>query len=310
MSKEKNFLGYFSTNSMKGIAIIFVIFSHLKLFPGIFANIGVATFFILSGFGLTRSYLKRGLSNYISSKILKVWLPYFIVTILWIIIDFSLEIHYSFFKIILNLIGLAILSPIDPTMWYITALFMWYTIFYLVFKLKVSNRIKFILVFIFGFIVFLILNFGLTDIGIVQHYSFCFPLGLGLGFYYAKINDFLNNKKTFIMSIAIICILFLGSLFFDKGTPNFITLTTGAMLLIALVDYINIYLTKTPVIGFIGKYSYELYLIEGVFIYNYSSIFEVFDSRLVQVVLYLLIVCLLAFSYGYLLNNMKKIIKF
>lgn len=79
------------------------------------------------------------------------------------------------------------------------------------------------------------------------------------------------------------------------------------MLLIAVIDYINIYLTRTSVIGFIGQYSYELYLIEGVFIYNYSSIFEVFDSKVVQVIFYLLIVCLLAFSYGYLLNNMKKI---
>lgn len=51
------------------------------------------------------------------------------------------------------------------------------------------------------------------------------------------------------------------------------------MLLIAVIDYINIYLTRTSVIGFIGQYSYELYLIEGVFIYNYSSIFEVFDLR-------------------------------
>lgn len=59
---------------------------------------------------------------------------------------------------------------------------MWYTIFYLVFKLKVSNFNKFILVFIYGVIVFLILNFGLKDVGIVQHYSFCFPLGLVLGF--------------------------------------------------------------------------------------------------------------------------------
>lgn len=117
MSKERNFLSYFSTNSMKGIAIIFVIFSHLKLLPGIFAEIGVATFFILSGFGLTRSYLKRGLSNYISSKILKVWFPYFILTIFWMIIDFFQEIHYSVLKITLNLIGLAILSPIDPSMW-------------------------------------------------------------------------------------------------------------------------------------------------------------------------------------------------
>lgn len=98
----------YSSIIIKGVAIILVILCHLggKTGSVVFTplgGIGVAIFLFLSGYGLEKSYEKKGLNNYWKKKISYVFLPYLAIELVASgaglityksIINFILDIYY------------------------------------------------------------------------------------------------------------------------------------------------------------------------------------------------------------------------
>lgn len=76
------------TTCFKGVAILLIVIDHCcSHFVGArlinpFGNIGVSLFLIVSGYGLNMSFKKSGLQGFWKKRILRVWLPYAIITLL------------------------------------------------------------------------------------------------------------------------------------------------------------------------------------------------------------------------------------
>lgn len=76
------------TTAIKGIAMLIIMLGHCTgnyvggrlLTPC--GGIGVSLFLIASGYGLNESFRKRGLSGFWKKRILRVWLPYVLITLL------------------------------------------------------------------------------------------------------------------------------------------------------------------------------------------------------------------------------------
>lgn len=107
------------SNSLKGIAIILILISHLfggvlstRLFTPL-GGVGVAMFLFLSGYGLNESYKIKGIEYFWKNKFSRILLPYIIWSILLIPISFLLygEIYFLY------------------RYWYLSYLFLWYTLF-------------------------------------------------------------------------------------------------------------------------------------------------------------------------------------
>lgn len=69
------------TECYRGVAIILIVVQHCagELGTNIFTpfgGIGVAVFLLLSGFGLTESFSKRGMRGFLKSKLWRVWVPF------------------------------------------------------------------------------------------------------------------------------------------------------------------------------------------------------------------------------------------
>ena len=137
-STHCRFLSCEYTNCLRGIAILLVVLCHTAdafgtriLTP--LGGIGVAMFLFLSGYGLSESYKKYGLKCYWRKKLLRVFIPYFL---LQSISALYLQ-HFEIIPFILDITG------IKSEYWYISYLLQWYIIFYVLSLVSNKNgRVK------------------------------------------------------------------------------------------------------------------------------------------------------------------------
>jgi len=305
------------TDQIKGLAIIFVLLGHLRswfhienIIPKIFSASGawgVTIFLVLSGYGLTQSYLGKGLTlGSIKRRLVRVLLPYSVVSVLWLLIDY-IHFHkvYSFPSIFTTLIGLNIFKPeLDPTMWFITYLLMWYIVFYLIFLLPLHKSIKVLTIFVFASVLqyknmFLVLDW--------KYNYFAFPLGVLISyfniiFFRYRVVFVLNN-----LSIFIFCI-FLNKI---NDLSNFMSISlTGisiAFWLITIFPAINL---KSNFLRFMGSISYEIYLFEGALALKYSQTLIVFKNPTESLLFFLILVlaCALVLkkTLNFIITHIRK----
>jgi peptidoglycan/LPS O-acetylase OafA/YrhL len=318
-------LSVLQTTQMKGIAIIII--NHLVLFTidsskyfKIFADagaIGVSIFLMFSGYGLCISLNKKGIQNFFSAKIVRIYFPVFLAMCLEIFLGYFFykknnglfEISQIFFNI----------YSIDRNMWFIVFLIFWYYLTYLVFRLNLENQKKVLFLFFTSILVLSIPNVSFLwnpDISFVWKFNaFSFPLGCLLG-----LNSQVINKKIGILleqslakffGIIISCIVISKICFPIANRPH-----VGVPLLISLIIIIgSIYFIKTKKklespVEFIcliltifilysnftdGLIKAEIFTISRSFFYNLYSIFA-------AVSLVLLISLLVKFNfYSYFL---------
>lgn len=321
--KSNNYLSYDSTNQMRGVAIILVILGHLDYITNAGAW-GVAIFLILSGFGVTQSYMKNGLSGFFRKRVRSILLPYSFITVIWIAVDYVIYGKTSeIYTLLLAVVGLDFKSTVDPTMWYITFLLMWYIIFYFIFKLKASNSIKLALLYVIGI---LFLSSAMLGIEIFMKssgaplYVLNFPIGVTIGLYYSKILELKNYIVGRVASILGVLSLTCFILLADKWeNPLYymISFNGFAFATIILMSFISYYGIKSKILMFLGNISFYIYLIEGAFVFKYNVFFELPFTKNVQSLIYFIMVVILALCLksiieiimktGMSLNKSKKI---
>ena len=173
------FLDRTYTDTLRGIAIIFVILMHsscdvaMRVFTPL-GGVGVAIFLILSGYGLTLSYKKSGLKGFLQKKIKRIWIPYFIFLILYYLCRKNIGDIFSI-QFLLDA------SLLKPSFWFIGFLVFNYLLFYFCFKYDCLYKRRYIIFFIIGIIIFLF------DHRIRAEQILSFPLGIFLAEYYQQI---------------------------------------------------------------------------------------------------------------------------
>ncbi|HDR6821985.1 acyltransferase [Bacillus cereus] len=303
----KNYLNKNWSNQLKGIAIILVILGHLQILSHAGAW-GVAIFLIVSGFGLTQSYLKSGINNFFKKRVSKVLVPYSIVTLIWVVIDAFIGIKHSISSTILALIGINLNEEFDKSMWYITFILMWYIIFYITFKLIRNNRIRIIVLFVFSIMFYKFSSIFPSSVG-VGLYVLEFPIGVLLGLTYKRIIDIKINKLKIIQSILTICcfgLFFVLYTQFDSYKAYLLESLFFALGSISAFGMLSLYSVKMKVIEWIGIISFEIYLFEFVFISNYKFIFDLSLNIWVERLIYLVFVVFLSLILQKLIGTINK----
>jgi len=311
-SSSEDFLSIESTTQLRGAAIILVLLGH----TGVLINSGpwgVSIFLILSGFGLTQSYLRKGLSGYITNKLSRVILPYTLVTLVLIMVDgFVLNIWYGVKTTILALMGLSLRSPVDNSMWYISYLIIWYMAFYVLFKLPLKDGLKIVGLIITGMLCYIGIKLLLPSTKVIANYAFCFPLGAVIGFYYKRITKI--NVASVKKYLLVICMastsIFLGIIYVYGLRLNIIdplSIISLALAFMSLVGLLRLYRVKyLRLLEFIGVISYELYLFEAVFLWKYTFIFHLPVNKVLQMLIYLTLIVSLAIGYRYLFSSLTR----
>ena len=119
-SNNNEFISKDTTMYLKGYSIVIIAIHHFCLNisnPGILfvftkiGYLGVSVFLFLSGYGIAKSFQKKGLNNFIAKRLKKVYIPFVIINIITMILYYIfLNDKYSFTNIILYASGIKLLE--------------------------------------------------------------------------------------------------------------------------------------------------------------------------------------------------------
>lgn len=263
------------TEQLKGISIILVMAGHLITLNKLslpqewrfLATFSVDVFLVLSGYGLTKSFISKGLNGFFSKRLLNVVLPFIIANIfIYAVYGHQLYDFVSFFRTItFNMFDL----KLDGTMWFIYFILMWYILFWIVFSLPLTIKLKSLLFLIIS----ILINFYASKMpyptlaGQFSLHAFSFPLGIIVAVY--NKNDSLKNCLLASL-LSTLFILSYYSLFQKFTSQNYVACCVlYGLASIFIFPLLNI---QSSLLEWFGKYSYEAYLVEGIlFRFNYSK---------------------------------------
>lgn len=307
------------TSELKGFAILTIILGHIGyflftdhgfLYPfSTISGVGVDIFFLLSGYGLALSSMKK---NYVPlefyrRRVGKIFLPLWIVLVLLLLLDaFLLGRFYDWSVMVRSFLGLYpsadIYNDLNSPLWYLTPLFFYYLVFPWVFKPRWAVFSGFILALL-GYVL-LSLPLPVTE-GVRNLYSLhylAFPLGVvlaGLSSFTKKFHSIITTWARYIL--LIVC----GGVFFYAATAGGSGLTAQLLSLLCTLMVLFIFIaTKlySRLFEIFGNYSYEIYLLHWPLLYRYDFLYRFLPPG-VATFLYLIVMLGLAWA-------LRKIVSF
>lgn len=322
--KNSTFLDYSQTEQLKGLAMLFVIIGHFWYHVCgekdpllVFGDYAVTLFLLLSGYGLTKSNMAHGITAriFFIKRVKKILIPYWITTIIIILLDyFLLQKHYQFHELILTICGINTsdtLQNLDYVRWFITLLLLNYFAFFFCSKSFTPLHSSIILSF---FAIFLIAlrHYDIFPLG-ARHQLLAFPLGCILalaGPLMCSGRRIISYQVIVIACTSVIMLLNYFSItyrlhlenvlvakffvYFDSYLQPFLfcILCLSLVTLVARIGYTSRFL------GLCGYLSYELYLIHGPFLIKYNPILSNFNDSFIWlgILLWLGIAFALAFT--------------
>jgi peptidoglycan/LPS O-acetylase OafA/YrhL len=299
MNKIALDLSFANTQKMRGIAILFVIIGHLRILD--IASWGVGLFLFMSGYGLTTSFLKNGLENFFQKRALKIWLPFVLLFVVELFVDYSSGTAYPLKSIVWSLTGLNLYPMVDASMWYIGYSMIWYILFFVIFKIckhTDTKRLIFLLSLATLFMTVLSLSPLAMKAAAAWWYVFCFPLGVFCALYYEKIRSLAFSKTSVaLLGVAVVSLFALE--FYLSYLLFFINIY------VAVVFFLLLFSIKTVIVGkllaFTGSISYEIYLFEFVLIYKYRFCF--LTDTAFDYLIYFAVVVLISYLYKRLMDR-------
>ncbi|MBU4316633.1 MAG: acyltransferase [Proteobacteria bacterium] len=286
------------TDQLKGLAIFFVVLGHLWLHVSkvnathLFSGDGVSMFFLLSGFGLALSNKKRKLrfGEFCSRRIRRVMIPYWIATILILLLDFFiLKRTYPAEWLALTFCGINVrieLMHLDYTRWFVTFLLVWYGVFFLAFSQWKAEKAA--LITAVAAVVLLWVNFRYLHFGWYQFLPF--SAGCLLGTHYEKLAAAYRHKSANFMAMGIALALYLliyrySTSFWPVYRAVIQTVPPLSMAYLSDANSLIFCLAlillsgklvergyQSRVLLFLGKYSYEIFLLHGPFLIKYNPV--------------------------------------
>lgn len=286
----------YNMNLLRGIAMILVLIGHaifadfimMKNIPNTSMYINIYSFiyqfhmplfFFISGFFAKKCFEVKTKKDYfelLKNKTLKLFIPYLTFSVIALIIKVLLEsytyrgidLNNAFYNIFLN----PWKNPLK-LLWFIYTLYIIFLI--MPFFNKVNNKIKILMLSIIW-----ILPYGFGSIfnitGVIR-YSLFFCLGYEFYKYY---NKYLEKKKTIIRPIVLISVLIFINMVDIVPTANIHTYMCSVLAIIALVDIVHIVNLNNSIIkliGYVGTYSMDIYLLHWFFQMPVRILYERFN---------------------------------
>lgn len=297
-----------TTNNAKAVAIVLVLLGHLvssnkTTLPAYiqeFATFSVDVFLFLSGYGLTKSFDKNGISSFLSKRFASVYIPFFIATLVT-------SMYRGFYgekwnEIIMTLTFYSRNLPIDPTMWFIYFICAWYICFWVVFSIFRNKNIQLLFLFAIS-IIFLYFpgrEYSYVLSSMFSLHAFSFPVGI----LFARYIYFNRQQTIFTCSIfAIAFIMFFYNTAMYRN--NIIVSATGIVFSIFIIYSLSLINKTNFILSYLGVHSYEIYLFEGIFRWNNFS-----NDRIINAILFFITAISLASLFKPIMARSKNIFLF
>ncbi len=277
---NQDYLSINNTQSIKGIFIILVFFSHFNsyisfdnsfdLFYGnivsLFGQTMVTLFLFYSGYGVTESINKKGI-NYLKQFPLKRIVSTLFkfacaVFIFFIIGTFFTGQKYTASTVFLSLIGW---ESLGNSNWYIFVILVLYLITYISYRfLPQKNRFIPLMISFITVASLIVLN---VLFSVKPHYwidtAFCYVAGMFYAQYRKKFESVINKNNTVYYAITTMAILILA--FFKMYHANILSLMALHLCFVAVVLLLTMRITlKNKIIMWCGRNLFELYILQRI----------------------------------------------
>lgn len=273
-----------ATLPLRGLLALFIVLHHISLrltymIPEAslfhlsefqhWGELVVSVFFFMSGYGLIKSYQKKGngyLDGFLTGRLFKIMNPYIICCVLYV------PFNKNNLSSILSLETWKTDCPFLPSSWFVIAIFILYLIFYI--SARFFSPVKNIIIFSY------LLSIVMTCVLICLDFRswwwkdlICFNFGMSISFHEEYLRRLFLNKKMLL--------IFFCSLLLVLNLPEFINISSNFLFPIRvilfpifvwqLVCYTKY--TQNSVLKFLGNISYEIYLVHtAILIYLYNSL--------------------------------------
>lgn len=294
---------------LRGIAIIFILLGHTKYYIWGGAG-GVVLFLLLSGYGLNLSCEKDGFARYWNKRLRKVFFPYFIVA-LFILVGWRIR---DLGVIACTILGLDLGVIADPTMWFISFILLWYVTYYVIARfsrLIVNNRLRsiFLLIGLFtatiGFL-FLARKGFWHDASGAELFVGAFPAGVLLS-ELKKIKVTENVRTMFLLIILFLTCAYMLSAY--SHVRNSLMAMIMGIQPIAIVLALKIQGRLASILKWFGKYSYPIYLFEGLFLSTRNHYFsQMIYQPLIDLSFFVVSICFAVVFWDGGYTKLEKII--
>lgn len=318
-TSEKPWLSKETGQCMRGWFAIAIIFHHLSqrthdgllfrlfLFVGVYC---VSCFLFYSGYGLMKNCMRRKdyEKQYFRRRFLPVFLPFVLYNlILWSV--YRWEGTFYTFHDFISLLWRG--EPMAIFSWYVYFILLFYALFYLLMKVSGKNTERMIrgaLIFDLIYILFCVWRgWG------IWWYNTAHILIFGM--YYAaheeRCDEWIQNRqKKLILVCGFILIAFSALPYilpYRFQLPLYILITLSfTVLMIALLMR---RVPDNPVLKFLGRIAYELYLVHEIFILVYRGSHIYMESDFVWTLAVLICSVILAYAYHQLFDGVLRLIR-
>lgn len=305
METKRNIFCIENTTTYKGIAIIFVILSHIpRIFEKINLSIlnplgyfGVAIFLFTSGYGLQKSAESGGTDHFWINRIKRIMPTVTVVTLFIVGMNILLDKpNCNTFLVLLSCLGLS--NSVNSVTWYLGMMWFCYSGFYLLKRTKIDELMGSILISIA--ILVLSIALGDTPLNMWGLNAFSFSFGLVTA-RYTKIEIWLTKNKTKIFSVFVFFILFI-LYYFILGNDNWLPLRNPSKSLISL-SFLVAFFSVLPdllshikwlyAFSYLGDISFELFMIHAPFIFIWRSFFLI-QNKFIMILIFIAVSIILS----------------
>lgn len=276
----KDYLSKENGDCLKGIFAICVLIHHLYQHSGMFRGsiigaglqflgyLSVGVFFFLSGYGLMKSFLKKGteyLRTFLQKRLLPFYITVLIMTTIYALFRYSLGDTVDMVDLVQSLLfGGTIIS----NGWYLQTQLLFYIAFFLVFRFCRSPSGGSVMLTIIGAFYIIVMN--VFDYAPTWYVSTpLFVLGLWFAQHKSRFDDqIFNNMKWLPLLLVAGAILFASLMGYKVCKSKHLddiclVLADCAFVLVTLLAIGRISL-NFRITRFLGRISFEIYVVQGI----------------------------------------------
>ena len=265
-------------------------------------------FFFLSGYGVYESAKERdGYFDYFFiKKIVTILVPYWIINLIYVIIDSVLNRHFN--------VGYAVLSFVWPiynrAAWYVFSVLIIYCIMYFVIGLLKLKGIK---AYLTVFVLLSIYTGIFYSLKVGSHwYTSVYAVLFGIVF--SDYKERIVRRSFLLWEIVLFVFLYVGMLWGDLYIPyagkigiKIILSVVAPLIVVTIMDRNRV---ETRWLNAIGIVSYEIYLVQGLFVQYLNWPKEPFYmnefAALFNVLMAVMAGIIIAKPIHYILNRLRK----
>ena len=284
---DRELLDSQKSGGIKGLLVCMVLISHLSARVALFSTsllgtmfsacgyLAVSMFFFLSGFGLYQRYHQSG-DGYVKTFFGKKIVPYYamccIVILIYLIRDLLVGGSVDWVVFAQSfLFG----GTIVDMGWYLQAQLVLYLLFYLAFRFARKKTV------FWNCLLIVLYCIGCAAAGLPTTWYegvLCFALGMLCAKHKETIQTRLGSIPKAILLCVILMLAFLGTLFLGNKQilPEPIRICVKMVSALCFDGWLLLLFVPmkrvNPISRFLGKYSFEMYVTQGMFLYGFRPI--------------------------------------